>query len=68
MKLVIDISEEDYQMACECPRALTYRYVKSIRNGKQLPERMKSITWIDKQIDFKKGWNACLKEITGETE
>ena len=38
MKLVIDISENDYELACRWPDALIAVYAHAIKNGKPLPK------------------------------
>ena len=39
MKVVIDISENDYRLACNHPDALIACYAHYIKNGIPLPER-----------------------------
>lgn len=39
MKVVIDISENDYRLACNYPDALIACYAHYIKNGVPLPER-----------------------------
>lgn len=38
MKVVIDITEQDYQLACKFPDALTSVYAYAIKNGTPLPK------------------------------
>lgn len=64
MKLVIDISEQDYWLACNYPEALTSVYAQCIKKGKPLPPREKFCKYLDAYEEgLFIGWNACLDRI-----
>lgn len=39
MKVIIDIPENDYKLACDYPEALIDCYARYIKNGTPLPEK-----------------------------
>ena len=48
MKLIIDIPERDYDLACKYPNALIATYAHYIKDGTPYEERPKGV-WIVKQ-------------------
>ena len=83
MKLIIDISKQDYELACKHPEILFGVYAKCIKNGKQLPkghgdliDRKALLRFEPKWYHLRNGDVACPKIdidnaptiVEGETE
>lgn len=52
MKVVIDIPENDYKLACDYPEALIDCYARYIKNGTPLPEKHGRLISADKFNEF----------------
>lgn len=76
MKIVIDISENDYWLACNYPETLISVYAQAIKNGTPLPIPQKKEVHTDfigvGDYDFddiyNAGYNDCIDEILGGEE
>ena len=66
MKVLIDISKQDYELACKHSEVLIGVYAECIKNGKQLPEKYGRLIDADEianQINaLKDNWNSCGNE------
>lgn len=77
MKLIVDISEYDYEYICNAysiPQDINAKMAESIIFAKTLPQHREMFVGDRDRREvmlgkaYLKGWNDCIDKITGEAE